>query len=75
MDASIPIGMEDLLLLKSICSEVCTGARPGRDPIGPNRLDEKPCRAERYISESQDSICERSVTCIRLHLKRQTSPS
>ena len=60
--------MEDLLLLlKSVCCKVCTGASPGRDPIGPKRLDEKPCRAGSYINKSHDNICERSATCIRLH--------
>lgn len=39
IDASIP--MEDLLLPS--CGMICTGGSPGRDPMGPNRLLEKPC--------------------------------
>ena len=43
----MPIGMGSLLLASWL--EVCTGS-PGRDPIGPNRLLENPCKPEIRLS-------------------------
>ncbi len=50
MDASMPMGMEEPILASWEC--VCTGASPGREPMGPNRLVEKPCTGDVRSSTS-----------------------
>ena len=60
IEASMPMGVGNLLLAS--CPEVCTGS-PGRDPMGPNRLLEKPCKSETYLSQQAGvRACLRSHT-------------